>query len=177
VTAADEDLRAGYDIQSDSMHTKKTGLSILFCAVLFLAATALLRSQAPTTPDLSGTWQLNQSKSKLPKSAKSEAETVTIICSGPNIEIRYIDGGKDSHDSYDTSVKQKTVVRTPAGEFVTKARWKNGILITEQINLMYFEHQELYHSKESWQLSADGQALTATLDVPRQIRVYDRVPK
>ena len=83
-------------------------LFILF--VVGLAAPAL--AQKPAPPDLSGTWVLNTSKSKLPKNSVPDPETLVITCAGDHIEFAISSAGKQHVTAWTANGKEYT--RSPA---------------------------------------------------------------
>lgn len=173
----------GVPARGENVPPKNLPLSIFVCMVLFFASSALLYSQSPVTPNLSGTWQLSPSKSKLPKSAKIQSETIAITSSGSDIAMRHVIDGKESSESFVADGKEKTVKKVQGGEVVNKAQWKGAVLITETITRLNMPDQpradryEIYHDKTRWQLSADGQLLTIESNDPKQSRVYDKLPR
>jgi hypothetical protein len=133
-----------------------------------LCATAIpARAHSVRKPDFSGTWSLNTQESKIAKGAPPQAEVVKIAESRSSITITLTVGGKQTTHSYDVSGKEK-VERTPSGappasQTVSKASWAGPNLTTELIIRLtnpLIGNVEIEHSRETWTLSSDGNALT-----------------
>ena len=154
-------------------------------ALVFLALAGLplwLYGQNSTQSDLSGTWQLNLEKSKLPKSVKATPETLTIKQAGLSIEFDYESNGKKTVEVYVADKKDKVLREIPAAgsRIVAKAYWKGSTLIAERRADFSMSSPlglyEIMKTKDAWTLSADGSVLTdkLTSEETQSFRVYER---
>ncbi len=155
------------------------------CLAALLLATFVLPLLAQTSapPDLSGTWVLNLSKSKVAKHATPGAETVVIAASDSAIrmDISFSDG-KETHTWIPDGkehLRNELRDQTAAGQVFEKAHWAKGVLVTESIARVSMPGQpvdgyEPIHSTERWSLSADKGTLSRTMDDPKQTWVYDK---
>jgi len=156
----------------------------IFLAVL-LAAPA--RAQRAATPDFSGIWKLNLTKSKLGKTGSANSESIVVTCSCQSIRIHYpttngegytrifpIDGKEHLQRGMDTGSVHI--------QGYSKAEWKGSTLVIQiRSHLDDPEHPTIVepdvHASERWSLSSDGRVLTETDDGPtglmNRILVYD----
>jgi hypothetical protein len=99
--------------------------NFLLALLLFNVNTLLYAQNSP--PDLSGTWRFNPEKSKLPKGARLQSQTIVISCHGESIQMRYTTDGKESIETYTTDGKEGTVNENQGGTVVVKAKWKGPV--------------------------------------------------
>lgn len=153
-------------------------LVFLACVVLPLC----LYGQSSTSPDLSGKWQLNLQKSKLPKSTKTAPETLKIKQEGASIEFEYDSDGRKNVETYVADKKDKVLREVPAAgsRIIAKAYWKGSALITEsRIDFKMSSPvgpYEMMKTKDTWTLSADNSVLTDkfTSEESQSLKVYER---
>lgn len=153
--------------------------------LIALCATAIpTQAQNARKPDLSGTWRLNTEDSKIVKGAPPQAEIVEIVESGSSVTITLTVGGKQTTHSYVANGKEK-IERAPSGapsasQIVSKASWIDTGLATELIIRLInplIGNVEIEHSKETWTLSSDGNALTRVTEsknFPEETLRYDK---
>jgi hypothetical protein len=138
--------------------------------------------QTAGVPDLSGHWELNLQKSKLPKTVKVGQETLVIKQDGPNIEFDYDADGKQNTETYTADKKDKVLKEIPAAgsQILAKAYWKDTMLVIE--TRVEFKSSsplggaEMMNTKDSWLLSGNGLTLTEkyTTDNGQSLKIYDR---
>jgi hypothetical protein len=169
---------------------QRAGMWIRWLLPIFLAVllTAPARAQRIATPDFSGTWKLNLTKSKLGKTSSANSESIVVTCSGQSIQIHYpmtngvgytrtflIDGKEHPQGSMDTGSVHI--------QGYSKAEWKGSTLVIQiRSHLDDPEHPTIIepdvHASERWSLSSDGRILTETDDGPTgltsRILVYDK---
>lgn len=129
-------------------------LAFLFCSV----ATHASAQQAK--PNLTGTWKLNLSKSKLAPQHGPGSDRYKIKHSGPRIEMEHTFDGQSETYSYMTDGKERVANRSPKdGETRAKAYWDGDTLVIEK-------HQEIGPGGSVWMsryiLSQDGKGLAVT---------------
>jgi len=128
-----------------------------------LAAPAQAQSE-PAPPDLSGTWVLNLSKSKLMKHSTLTAETVVITYTGQLIRFRDTISGKEDDRNFKTDGKEYPYATSRVGQNVVKATWKQSTLVIENVGRVRapdgMGDMETLHLIDRWTLSADGRVLT-----------------
>jgi hypothetical protein len=140
--------------------------------VLFLLAGCVPLSAQNTPPDLSGTWQLNLAKSKLPKHFKLDSQIISISCSGLSVGMHFITNGKESDRAMIADGKERTLNENDLRKLVFKAKWQGPVLITETT---WIEDLTVTRYRESWTLSVDGRVLTVKQDDPRSLRIFEKV--
>ena len=145
---------------------RQAGRTVLIL-ILFLGVAA---AQAPPTPDISGTWVLSLSKSKV-LNPKLRSETVVIKVSGKTIEMHYTTNGNESNKSWVADGKPRTVRESDGVEQVAKAYWKKSAFVTEfSTNVKGPQSSKdnifLARTKERWTLSADGRNLINDVEDP-----------
>jgi len=135
-------------------------------ALILLLRPATMWTQNTGGPNLSGTWRMNASKSKLPKSSKTGSQTLVIKQDGVQIEFHFDVDGKQSLNSYAADKKEKVLREVPeaGSKIMAKAYWKGATLITE--TKVVFSRSsslgswEMMRTKDSWSISSDGLVLT-----------------
>jgi hypothetical protein len=147
--------------------------------VLVLPDAAFAKPPAP--PDISGTWALNVSKSKLVEGNAIRSETVSISCSGSKIVMRDNVDGKQSAMTYYADGKEHPFAEVEGGEDLMKAHWKKSVLLIETIARVKTQNSaldgtELWHLQDEWSVSADGRVLTEKSEGfdTAETRVYER---
>lgn len=135
-------------------------------AAFLLVTFALpLSAQTSAPPDLTGTWALDVSKSKLAKHSTVQSETLVITCSGSSIVMRDTTDGKVETHSYTIDGKERPYAEVQGGENFTKAYWKKSTLVIENFARLKMpsapmDGSTLWSIKDRWTLSADGRTLT-----------------
>jgi hypothetical protein len=129
-------------------------LAFLFCSV----ATHVSAQQAK--PNLTGTWKLNLSKSKLAPQHGPGGDRYKIKHSEPRLEMEHTFYGRSETYSYMTDGKERVANRSPQdGETRAKAYWDGDTLVIEK-------HQETGRAGIIWMsrytLSQDGKSLAVT---------------
>lgn len=162
-------------------------LSLPWLGILLLGISPVLCGQN-TAIDLSGTWQLDLSKSHPAKLGKREIKlkpaTLVIQCTATTIEMRNTSGGRVVTQTYIPDGKEKIVSQGHGGETTVKTRWKKKVLIIETSGRAYLlgdlAHQsqstELVNSIQRWTLSADGNTLTHEEENPKAVSVFVKIP-
>lgn len=124
---------------------RQNGMRILrlLLAVLVLivfGAGATTGQTQPVHPDLSGTWKLNVTKSKIPKGASASAQTVHIDCTGSTILMNVTADNTEQFEKFVTDGEQHvvsqtsgTVLESGGDRLIHVAYWKKSVLITEVI--------------------------------------------
>jgi hypothetical protein len=169
---------------------QSAGIWIRWLLPIFLAVllTTPDRAQRAATPDFSGIWKLNLTKSKLDKTGSTNSESIIVTSSVQSIQVHYpttngegytriflIDGSEHPQGSMDSG---SVHVRG-----YSKAEWKGSTLVIQiRSHLVDPEHPTIVepdvHALERWSLSSDGRILTETDDGPtgltKRILVYDK---
>jgi hypothetical protein len=147
------------------VNTVRTSL-LLPLALILLNVPPTMSAQGSGTPDLSGTWKMNASKSKLPKASKTGSQILVIKQDGLQIEFHFDIDGKQSVNSYTADKQEKVLREVPqaGSKIVAKAYWKGATLITETKAVFSMSSplgsSEMMNTKDSWTVSADGLVLT-----------------
>lgn len=147
---------------------------------LALAANTLAQDQPH--PDLSGTWRLNLTKSKLAKGDATQRETLVITASGLSVTMRFDSDGKQTTRTYVIDGKEHPYAAVRNGENLTKAYWRKSALIIEDFARLKMPDaaaangSELWRVKEQWTLSSDGRVLTEQAEGfdSKTVNIYDR---
>jgi hypothetical protein len=151
---------------------------LLITVTLALAVAFSALAQTAPTPDLSGTWVFNPTKSKLSKHTSTGSETIVIKCAGDSIHIATASDGKQSTEMYVVDGKEHVQINVQGGgQWYSKAQWKKSVLITEfagRVKGIDGGDFEIMHVKVRWILSADGRVLTRQFEDPSQLLVYDK---
>jgi hypothetical protein len=141
-----------------------------------------LSAQSAGDPDLSGTWRMNSTKSKLPKASKAGSQTIVIKQNGLAIEFHHDVDGKQSVENFTADKKEKLVREVPeaGSKIVVKAYWKGRTFITESKAVFSMSSplgaHEMMDTKDSWTISSDGLVLTEKTqwDNGQSETVYDK---
>ena len=150
---------------------------------LFLfMVTLVVSAQTQGTPDFSGSWKMNVSKSRLPKHSQIQSETLVVKEDGQSIEFHSDIDGRQSIEVWTIDKKEKVIREVQGGgNIVGKAYWKGTTLVTESRAVLKmpnspFNDSELLHVKNSWTMSSDGAVLTEKLesDDSKSMIVYDK---
>lgn len=161
-------------------------LSILVLFGLFLFTTTAAIAQKA---NYSGTWTLNEGKSKLGDNRFRMSLKITATQDANFLNLERLSKGRDDEDrvtkekyTLDGSECENTVFQTMVRK--SKAAWSaDGKTLTID-SVMTFERdgeKTEMKSSESWSLSADGKTLTieSKTSMPQgefqQTRVYDKV--
>lgn len=153
---------------------------LLSCTVLCLAQDVSQKSASQSKPDLSGTWELDKSKSKLGKKMGG----ITLIISQREPEIRMI-----RKSTLDGNVKNQELIyygdgrgeRNPTpvrdelteSDFIeTTTKWEKNKLVSKAIYLRKSPRGSFeMEVTNQWELSSDGTMLTntTTIDAPKRV--------
>jgi hypothetical protein len=146
-------------------------------ALAILVASPAL-AQKPAPPDLSCTWVLSASKSKLPKNAVPDPETLVITCASDRIEFAISAAGKQQVTAWTADGKEHTRNTSGNVEIYASARWKKGVPFTESgvrgLIGGAMDTLDLAKDRERRSLSTDGRTLTREFEGAKQTFVYDR---
>ena len=144
----------------------------LITIALVLAVAFLSPAQNPAASRLSGTWELNLTKSKIGEST-TRSETLTITCSGRTITIDNTINGKTWPPwIYTTDGKKHIFAYIPGGPEMAIANWKESVLVTRLIGR---KAKPPFDFTDRWTVSADGRTLTQVSTWPgKAIYVYDK---
>ena len=146
---------------------------LLTSALLLLAPPIV--SQTKEKPDLTGTWELNLQRSKLPKTADIHPETLVVKSSDNALEIRYRFNGHEQIETYTVDGKERRTPVQGGGELVAKASWKGTVLIIERgARLRTPLGGDIIWNKDRWKISPDGQSLVIEHDSPRNFSFYEK---
>lgn len=126
-------------------------------------------------PDLTGTWELDVQRSRLPKAADVHSETLVVKSSDNALEIRYRFDGREHIETYTVDGKERTTPVQGGGELVTKASWKGRVLIIERgARLRIPLGGDIIWNKDRWKISPDGQSLVVEHDNARNFSFYEK---
>jgi len=147
---------------------------LVFAGILDLAAAA----QTSASPDITGTWTLDLSKSKPDKRFPVKSQTVVITSSGQTIQFNYTTDGKPLSFTYVIDGKEHiTPIPAPPSpdgtkqppnpmfkdaENIIKAEWKKSALDIVTISRMgpLGNNIDSLFLSQHWTLSPDGKTLT-----------------
>jgi hypothetical protein len=155
---------------------------LLPMALMLLIVPKTSSSQGSGSPNLSGTWKMNISKSKLPKASKIQSEALVIQQDGIQLALHYDIDGEQSVENYAADKKEKVVreVTAAGSKIVAKAYWKGATFITET-KIVFSRSSplgayEMMNTKDSWTISADGRMLTrkSQWDDGQSVSIYDK---
>ncbi len=170
--------------------------NIVFAAALALFVFAFTAT-AQKTPNFSGTWTLDVSKSKLGERNMIESQTLTVVQTDKDVKVTPATkfmappagggrpgggmGGGEASNTYMLDGKETTVERdTPRGKVPVKLKGKldGGKLTLSSSRTMSLPNGEMtLTTKETWSLSADGNTLTIDAEManPRGTNSSQRV--
>jgi hypothetical protein len=148
-----------------------------------LTIPSLCYGQTPATPSLSGNWQLNLEKSKLPKSLKIGEESLTIKQDDARVEFFNNVDGEQFVKTYVTDKKDKIIREIPqaGSQIVAKAYWKGTTLVTETRADFKMSSPlggtTMMQTRDSWTLSGDGLVLMDkfSYEDTAGLKVYDKL--
>jgi hypothetical protein len=152
---------------------------LLILLPLVLGVTVSAPAQTAVTPDFSGTWVLNVSKSTLAKDSTIKSETVVIAYKKSTIIFRYKTDGKKSTESYTPDGQKRVAKDMSSGRLVSKASWQDSALVIEstlelKIPNVVVNVSGLKPVIDRWTMAADGRTLTHETYDPKEISVYDK---
>jgi hypothetical protein len=166
---------------------------LLVLTLSFAAAVAPAAAQVDAAhPDLTGVWNLDPGKSRVPGQPKGFTETVAISCSGPNVAMRFTSPGREFASTYIADGRTRLVDQAPQLHLMIKAYWKKSVLVIEQkpqppINPI--SESETAGGMpalvlvpiltiDRWKLSSDGRTLGREVESrsSRIVFVYDKEP-
>jgi hypothetical protein len=137
-------------------------------ALLAVVALPLL-AQNLSPPDLSGTWELNVARSKIPNGGSAGSEIMTIKCSGQAIEVHSASPGHDSTRTYVLDGKEHYADKMVSGSVqilgYSRAIWEGSTLFIKfRTHLDDPDHPTIKppdeHASQRWTLSQNGRVLT-----------------
>ena len=147
---------------------------------IVLAVTFSALAQTAATPDFSGTWVLNISKSTLAKDGTIKSETIVIAYKKSTIIFHYKTDGKKSTETYTPDGQKRVTKDMSSGQLISKASWQDSVLVIEstleiKIPNVVVNVSGLKPVIDRWTLAADGRTLThETSDPNKEISVYDK---
>jgi hypothetical protein len=142
--------------------------SLIVRAIIIVLASLTCIVAKPTLaqspkPNLSGTWELNLSESKLSRGHRAVHDRYKIRHLEPQLIVEYTDSSISETSRYTTDGK----LRPPDPqhlEELAKAYWDGDTLVIEK-------HHEIYQDRITWigryTLSQDGQSLAVAKHVTR----------
>jgi len=145
--------------------------------VLAFSGTAL--GQTVATPDFSGTWVLNTSKSTLEKDNTTKWETVVIDYKKSAITFHYKTDGKKSTEKYIPDGQPRVTENMKSGQLTSKASWQNSALVIESTLQIKIPNATVSVSGlkpivDRWTLAADGRMLIHEAPDSKEMLVYDK---
>jgi len=150
---------------------------------LFLLAGALggaqtVHREATSPPDLSGTWKLNRNKSELRVWGEIAPETVVIVQSERQIELKRQINGSWFLARYPLDGHEQTVSTFDHHERVGRAHWSKRSLIIEERTVGHFggvpDFEDVEKTATRWTLSSDGKVLTERHQERATTSVFER---
>jgi hypothetical protein len=146
---------------------------------IVLAVTLSALAQTAVTPDFSGTWVLNVSKSTLAKDSTIKSETIVIAYKKSAIIFHYKTDGKKSTETYTPDGQKRVAKNMSSGQLISKASWQDSVLVIEstleiKIPNVVVNVSGLKPVIDRWTLAADGRTLTHESYDPKEISVYDK---
>ncbi len=131
-------------------------------------------AQKPVPQDLSGTWILNPSKSKLSKRTAIYSETVVIVQSGQTLQFRFTFNGQPGSKKYIVDGETHFEGVILGRKVASKASWRDSTLETEDLVVSEANGRARVERKEEWTLSVDSRTLTRVSRDPKTVSVYDK---
>ena len=146
---------------------------------IVLAVTFSALAQTAVTPDFSGTWVLNVSKSTLAKDSTIKSETIVIAYKKSAIIFHYKTDGKKSTETYTPDGQKRVAKNMSSGQLISKASWQDSVLVIEstleiKIPNVVVNVSGLKPVIDRWTLAADGRTLTHETYDPKELSVYDK---
>jgi len=146
---------------------------------IVLAVTFSALAQTAVTPDFSGTWVLNVSKSTLAKDSTIKSETIVIAYKKSAIIFHYKTDGKKSTETYTPDGQKRVAKNMSSGQLISKASWQDSVLVIEstlEIKIPNVVVNVSGHKPviDRWTLAADGRTLTHETYDPKELSVYDK---
>ena len=156
------------------MNKMKVAISVafLFLVCVVGAGQTTNKSKAKTTPDLTGVWALDDSKSNINAGVKEKISDYVLTIDHHEPEIRisrtYKQGGRERSEQiiyYTDGRAEFNSVKGKDSEPVT--RWDGKKLVRRSSTIPHgaprtFPAIEIV-TTETWELSADGKTLTRTI--------------
>jgi len=152
---------------------------LLFRLPIVLAVTFSALAQTAVTPDFSGNWVLNVSKSTLAKDSTIKSETIVIAYKKSAIIFHYKTDGKKSTETYTPDGQKRVAKDMSSGQLISKASWQDSVLVIEstleiKIPNVVVNVSGLKPVIDRWTLAADGRTLTHETYDPKETSVYDK---
>ena len=141
----------------------------LIFAVMFSAL-----AQTTATPDFSGTWVLNATKSTLPKDSTIKFESIVIENMKSAIVFHYKTDGKKLTETYTPDGKKRV-----SGQLTSSASWHDSVLVIESTLDIKVPNATVVVTGlkpiiDTWTLSADGRTLTHDAADHKEIYIYEK---
>jgi hypothetical protein len=181
-----EATRTSQLASKEFMHSSHPNLSTGACAIRVILAFLVFTSAGHASaqqakPNLTGTWKLNASKSKLAPQHERGIDLYKIKHSEPRVEMLHMFDGRSEPYFYLTDGKERIANRSEQdGDLRAKTYWDGDTLVIEK-------HQELGPGSGTvwtsrYTLSQDGQSLIVTQhfkkssigSVPDEYLVYEK---
>src|SRR5215471_15966335 len=149
---------------------------LLITITIVLAATF---AKAAATPDFSGTWVLNVTKSALPKDSTIKSQTIVIDNKKSAIVFHYKTDGKKSTETYTPDGKKRASVKMSSSQLTSSASWNDSALVIESTLDIKIPNATVVVTGlkpivDTWTLSADGRTLTHDSGDHKEIYVYEK---
>jgi len=148
--------------------------SLLWCA-LQVVIVGLLASASPgqvVTSNISGTWNLDPTKTTAPYSSSSAA--LKIEQTGPQLRYQYIENGVLKYAGVlIADGKERERYKTKVDRVYYRARWVKSELVIATRGFQDAMGTQTYSYTDRWTVSDDGNTLIHTL-ADRKVAVYRR---
>jgi hypothetical protein len=147
---------------------------LLATIALVFAVMLSTLAQTPATPDFSGNWLLNTSKSTLDKDSTVKSQSLNIENKKSAIIFHYKSDGKKWTDSYTPDGKKRA-----SGQLTSSASWRDSVLVIESTLDIKVPNATVVVTGlkpvvDTWTLSPDGRTLTNDVADHKEILVYDK---
>jgi hypothetical protein len=146
----------------------------LVFAVMFSAL-----AQTTATPDFSGTWALNATKSIIPKDSTIKSQLIVIEKKKSAIVFHYKTDGKKLTETYTPDGKKRVSLKMSSGQLTSSASWHDSVLVIESTLDIKVPNATVVVTGlkpiiDMWTLSADGRTLTHDANDHKEIYVYEK---
>jgi len=151
----------------------------LITITLVIAVMSSVFATAAETPDFSGTWVLNITKSTLPKDSSIKSQTIVIENKKSAIVFHYKTDGKKSTETYTPDGKKRVSMNMSSGQLNSSASWHDSVLVIESTLDIKIPNATVVVTGlkpiiDTWTLTAEGRALTHEANDHKESYVYEK---
>jgi hypothetical protein len=152
---------------------------LVVAVTLVLGVAFSVVAQTTATPNFSGTWVLNSSKSTLAKDDTIKSETIVIEYKKSTIVFHYKTDGAKSTEKFTPDGQKRVTMNTASGQLTSRASWQDSVLVIEstlqvKVPNVVVTVTGLKPLIDRWSLAPDGLTLTHGAGDPKEVFVYDK---